>query len=156
GRVDPLFPLRCAWRRAIVSSEGLAYRRDVYNVHGVQTANRGRKVHLARATTMTRKVFRVTGPNPFLTFVAAKAPSSSNLPRPSAWRTSRCVRRYPKAPNKQRAASNLCPSRKVRMSARTNRGGFRNREAFFFAWAIMDADRSMPLTRYPRRARGTE
>src|SRR5439155_197057 len=51
----------------------------------------------------------------------------------SAWRTSRCVRRYPKAPNKQRAASNLCPNRKVRMSARTNRGGFRNREAFFFA-----------------------
>src|SRR5438445_11528508 len=89
GRVDPLFPLRCAWRRAIVSSEGLAYRRDVYNVHGVQTANRGRKVHLARATTMTRKVFRVTGPNPFLTFVAAKEPSNSNFPRPTKARISR-------------------------------------------------------------------
>src|SRR5207237_8292616 len=88
GPVDPLFPLRCAWRRAIVSSEGLAYRRDVYNVHGVQTANRGRKVYLARATTIMRKVFRVTGPNPFLTFVAAKDPSNSNLPRPSKSRTS--------------------------------------------------------------------
>src|SRR2546430_2753623 len=32
GRVDPRFPLPCAWRGANVSTKGPKYRRDVYNV----------------------------------------------------------------------------------------------------------------------------
>src|SRR2546429_9997751 len=70
GRVEPLFPLRWAWRRAIgFLGRGCAYRRDVF------------KIHFARATAMTRNVSRVTAVKAFFTFVAANAPRTSNLPR---------------------------------------------------------------------------
>src|SRR5439155_1127365 len=88
------------------------------------------KIDLARATPMMRTVLRDTGWNPCFPFV------------------------WPKDPNMHMATSNLSPSRKERMSARTNPGRGRKVAPFFRARESISRDRSIPVTRYPRRASG--